>query len=192
MKQPYWDVDSQIAAPYISDFLRTQMTDGPGTGEMALAIVTGLVEGFVEGIIQDIKESNDYGTGPDGQPIRGGTPPVPGGNGLRQFFKNARKINWKGVKQFGHTFSEHGEKRPVQSLIDRARSTGTPQGQWLDNSAAADFLAPFDGLLQGPASVKLPPGLGQIVNPDGTITAATRAILIPKPGGGFRTAFPIP
>jgi hypothetical protein len=45
------------------------------------------------------------------------------------------------VKSFQHTFLKHGEGAKVtRSLTDSARSTGKPQGQWLDNQAAADLL----------------------------------------------------
>ncbi len=66
--------------------------------------------------------------------------------------KALKKVNWKSVKQFGHTFSQHGAKRSVQSLIDRARA----------------------------------------IYADGSIGNAGHAILVPVPGGGLRTAFPIP
>jgi hypothetical protein len=52
-------------------------------------------------------------------------------------------INWspKSVKTFGRTFNEHGSGAGnLRSLTDRARSTGNPQGQWVDNQAASDFL----------------------------------------------------
>jgi RHS repeat-associated protein len=100
------------------------------------------------------------------------------------------KCNWRSVKRFGHTFSRHGAKRAIQELVDRARALG-PQGQWLDNEKAADFLAQFEGRLTGPTTVPLPPGLGQIVNADGSIVPAVQATLVPSPTG-FTTAYPIP
>lgn len=45
--------------------------------------------------------------------------------------------NWspKSVKTFGHTFSEHGSGAGnIMGLTDRARSTGTPQGRWVEIS----------------------------------------------------------
>ena len=106
--------------------------------------------------------------------------------------KALKKVNWKSVKQFGHTFSEHGAKRSVQSLIDRARATGIEQGRWLDNQKAAEFLSQFEGQISGPIGVKLPEGLGQVIYADGSIGNAGHAILVPMPGVGLRTAFPIP
>lgn len=79
----------------------------------------------------------------------------------------------------------------TRSLIGRAASTGKSQGQWLSNEAAASFLQQFDGQLAGPTGVYLPSGLGQIIRPDGSTAPALRAILIPRQGGGFRTAFPV-
>jgi hypothetical protein len=67
-----------------------------------------------------------------------------------------------------------------------------PQGQWLDNEAAAQFLAAERPYIRGPASMTIPPGLGQIIMPDGSIVSATRATLVPSDKGGFTTAFPIP
>jgi RHS repeat-associated protein len=100
--------------------------------------------------------------------------------------------SWKSVKEFGHTFNTHGQGPKVtRSLIGRAGQSGQAQGQWLNNEAAANFLRQFDGLLSGPAGVNLPKGLGQVIKPNGSIVPATRAILIPKGGGGFRTAFPV-
>jgi hypothetical protein len=44
------------------------------------------VEGFVEGIRESLRE--DYGTAPDGSPMLGGTPPLPGGPGLKKLLPN--------------------------------------------------------------------------------------------------------
>jgi hypothetical protein len=60
---------------------------------------------------------------------------------------------WKSQKQFGHTFKEHGAgSKRTQSLTDQARDTGVPQGQWLDNQEAANFL--HEQAIDGPASVR--------------------------------------
>jgi hypothetical protein len=101
--------------------------------------------------------------------------------------------SWKSKPFWGHTFETHGQGSSVtRSLTGRAGGTGTPQGQWLNNEGAADFLRQFDGVGQGPFSVRIPPNTGQIINPGGAITQTTRATIIPKPPGGFRTAYPIP
>ena len=44
---------------------------------------------------------------------------------------------WKRGSLFGHAFTRHGAgAKLLKSLIDKARDKG-PQGQWLDNEAAA-------------------------------------------------------
>jgi RHS repeat-associated protein len=99
---------------------------------------------------------------------------------------------WRSVKIFQHTFKKHGQGAKVTgSLADTARSTGKPQGQWLDNQAAADLLQSHRAELVGPASIRIPDGLGQVIMPDGSIVNATRATLIPGPNG-FKTAYPVP
>lgn len=100
--------------------------------------------------------------------------------------------NWKSVKTFQHTFKKHGQGAKItRSLTDTARSTGKPQGQWLDNQAAADLLMSHRGAINGPTTISIPSGLGQVIRPDGTIIPATKAILVPGPNG-FVTAYPIP
>jgi hypothetical protein len=99
--------------------------------------------------------------------------------------------NWNSVRTFGHTFNEHGAgPRNLRSLTDRARSTGNPQGQWLNNEAAAEFLSQVYVPGSGPFGVKLPEGLGQVVMPDGTIVDAPYAYVIPNANGVIRTAYP--
>jgi RHS repeat-associated protein len=99
--------------------------------------------------------------------------------------------NPKSRPQFGHTFDTHGEgEKNTQNLAGRAAGTGDPQGQWLDNQKAADALSQHYPLDQ-PKVVDIPPGLGQVINPDGTTTPATRAQLVPKQDGTFKTAYPI-
>lgn len=107
---------------------------------------------------------------------------------------NTGCVNWspKSTKTFGHTFNTHGAGvKNTQSLIDRARSTGNMQGQWLDNDAAAEFLQGVHVEGAGPRSVQIPEGLGQVIMPDGTIVPARAATLVPSPGGLYKTAFPI-
>ena len=104
-------------------------------------------------------------------------------------------INWnpKSIKTWGHTFNTHGAgAKNTQSLIGRAASTGSHQGQWLNNEAAAEMLKGYHGANEPFSIVKLPEGMGQIIHPNGSITPATRATIVPKPGGGFRTGYPVP
>jgi len=44
--------------------------------------------------------------------------------------------------------------------------------------------------LDGPVSVSIPKGLGQVIKPDGSVVEATRATLVPGPNG-FVTGYPI-
>ncbi|THF72490.1 polymorphic toxin-type HINT domain-containing protein, partial [Cohnella fermenti] len=104
---------------------------------------------------------------------------------------NTGACNWKSVKQFGHTFSTHGEgTKNTKSLIDRARSTGNNQGQWLDNQKAADFIA-SKGTLTEATTFDLPAGMGQVITPTGEIVPATKVIIVPS-ATGVKTAYPIP
>ncbi len=97
--------------------------------------------------------------------------------------------NWKSVRQFGHTFSEHGAgAKNTGRLVDRARGTGNPQGQWLNNEAAAEILGALK--VDGPATFRIPKGLGQVIKPDGTIVTTEWATAVPR-GDGLRTAFPV-
>ncbi|WP_256818857.1 RHS repeat domain-containing protein [Pseudomonas putida] len=98
------------------------------------------------------------------------------------------KVNWKSVKQFGHTFSVHGAgAKNTQRLTDRAR-TGNNQGQWLNNEEAAKIIAKIKS--NEPTKIKIPEGLGQVITPHGDIIPTRAAIVVPK-DGGIRTAYPI-
>ena len=93
-------------------------------------------------------------------------------------------------KKIGHTFTKHGSANTEQ-LLQQAKNSGMPVGQWLDNAAAEKFIAEHLGeLSQGAKVFDLPEGLGRIINPDGTFTAATKAKLVPS-GSGVKTAFPL-
>ncbi|MDT0544607.1 RHS repeat-associated core domain-containing protein, partial [Streptomyces lonegramiae] len=108
--------------------------------------------------------------------------------------KQASELNWniKSRPTFGHSFSEHGaEPEITRSLTDRARSTGTPQGQWLNNEKAFEFLKDHYDPNGGVREVEIPKGMGQVIMPDGKIVEATHARLVPKPDGTYKTTFPI-
>ncbi|MFF8791217.1 DUF6531 domain-containing protein [Streptomyces sp. NPDC015125] len=118
-----------------------------------------------------------------------------------------KPVNWtpKGVKAFGHTFSDHGMKNSVQKMADRARNkrlnpknaTGEekPQGQWLDDDAAAKFLhSHHDPSLTHASQLRvipIPEGLGRVVREDGSFVPATHAKLIPSASGYYKTAYPV-
>nr|WP_234340660.1 RHS repeat-associated core domain-containing protein [Streptomyces sp. NRRL F-5630] len=103
-------------------------------------------------------------------------------------------VNWasNSVKTWGHTFKTHGAgAKNTKALTDRARSTGNQQGQWLDNDAAADFLKGLHVEGAGPRSVQIPEGMGQVIMPDGSISQARAATVVPSPNGLYKTGFPI-
>jgi hypothetical protein len=75
--------------------------------------------------------------------------------------------------------------------MDRARSTGQAQGQWLDTNATAVFLRDSHLPGAGPRGVSIPEGLGQVIMPDGSVIPAIRAVLVPGRNGLYKTAFPV-
>ncbi|WP_156757448.1 coiled-coil domain-containing protein [Actinokineospora pegani] len=92
---------------------------------------------------------------------------------------------------FGHTFKTHGSgAKNLRKLVDRARTTNNDQGQWLDDDAAVELLKQAYGPGFSPKIVPLPPGLGHVIKPDGSIVPALRAILIPSGNGLYKTAYP--
>ncbi|WP_258052906.1 RHS repeat domain-containing protein [Streptomyces sp. Ru73] len=104
------------------------------------------------------------------------------------------ELNWsaKSRPTFGPVFSEHGAgAKNTQSLIDRARSTGKPQGRWLDNDKGVDFLKAQHGPDGAVREVAIPKGMGHVIKPNGEIVEATLARLVPKPHGTYKTAFPV-
>ncbi|WP_249679811.1 RHS repeat domain-containing protein [Pseudomonas abieticivorans] len=90
------------------------------------------------------------------------------------------KFNWKSVKQFGHTFSEHGaEARNTQRLLDRARGTGKNQRQWLNNDQASQIIGSIK--INEPTKIQIPPDLGQVITLNGDIITVRAAMLMPNP-----------
>lgn len=118
----------------------------------------------------------------------GGTPTGVGAWPADAAFFNT---NWKSVPTYGHTFLRHGQgSRLTRNLAGEAMGSGVPQGQWLNNQAAAEIIAGHHPYLTGPATVPIPTGVGQVILPTGQIVPATRAVLVPN-GAGFRTAYPV-
>ena len=95
--------------------------------------------------------------------------------------------NWRSVKQFGHTFNVHGAQN-TQGLLGRASGTNSPQGQWLNNEYAANFLSTLN--VSEATRVRIPDGLGRVIMPNGGFVQAQWATVIPG-ANGLRTAFPI-
>nr|WP_257454672.1 hypothetical protein [Archangium lipolyticum] len=101
--------------------------------------------------------------------------------------------NWKSQRTFGHTFSRHGHGlKNTNNLRGRAAGTGTPQGQWIDNEAAARYLKDVRSGLEGPAVIPIPEGMGQVIMPDGSILPVRHALVVPTVRGGIETAYPVP
>ena len=93
-------------------------------------------------------------------------------------------------RRFGHTFERHGQDATAFGT-NRARAMGQPNGQFLDDQAAARFIVDnLDKVKNGAVSLPIPANLpARIINPDGTFSPATSVRLIPG-GGGVRSAYP--
>jgi hypothetical protein len=92
---------------------------------------------------------------------------------------------------FGHTFIRHG-LNATRYLIGRGRATGMPQGQWLDEQAAARFIqANAHKAANGAIDVPLPSHIrARVIMPQGYTLTPTHARLVP--GNRFvKTAYPI-
>lgn len=93
-------------------------------------------------------------------------------------------------KRLGHTFTKHGIENTNQLQL-QAENSGLAQGQWIDKLAAEQII--FDNLgslKNGAINVPIPEGVGRVINPNGTISPATHARLIPS-GSGVKTAYPL-
>jgi RHS repeat-associated protein len=128
---------------------------------------------------------------PEPPPVKsspGTEPPLP--NAPRP----AKPLNWspKSRPTFGHTFETHGAgPKSTKGLTGRAAGTKQPQGQWLNNEAAADLLKKASESTSGPRTIPIPEGMGRVVMPDGSFVPAAQAKLIPNGSGGYITAYPI-
>ena len=92
-------------------------------------------------------------------------------------------------KRIGHTYSKHGSHN-TDELLQQAKGSNSPQGQWIDDVAAEEYIFNnLDKLKNGAKTIELPKGLGRVVNPDGTFTPATHVRLVPS-GSGVKTAYP--
>ena len=67
-------------------------------------------------------------------------------------------------------------------------SRSAPTGQWLDNEAATSYLSGIK--VDGPATVPIPEGLGQVINADGSIVPSKLAVMVPS-ANGIRSAYPV-
>ena len=104
---------------------------------------------------------------------------------------NLKWGNPKSKPTYGHTFSEHGQKMKPNQLIDRARNKGHQVGQYLDDNAAADFIASVAKKGEGVHDVSLPTNIkGRGYLPNGTEIVPEMARVIVKSDGSVRTSFP--
>ncbi|WP_309680230.1 hypothetical protein [Asaia bogorensis] len=94
--------------------------------------------------------------------------------------------------KFGHTFETHGEDN-TNFLLKKVQGSGQPQGQFLDNQAAARFISEnLQKLKNGAVSLPVPKNLSvRIINPDGTFASARNIKIVPS-GSGVKTAYPEP
>ena len=106
----------------------------------------------------------------------------------------AKDIKWdnpKSIVAYGHSVSKHGSKRKKQQFIDRARSTGKDQGQWIDDMfiVEAQKLAPFK---PGSHIVEMGKPIGRVFCPDGSVVEnVEKAIVVRKANLTVRTSYPI-
>jgi len=113
--------------------------------------------------------------------------------GLQDLMETDAKFKWGNPKSgptYGHTFLDHTQRLKPQQLIDRATAKGHQIGQWLDDKAAADFIADVAQKGPGTYDVPVPARMGRSFLPNGTELRPDMARVVVKPDGSVRTAFP--
>ena len=105
----------------------------------------------------------------------------------------AEKIIPLTKSRFGHTFTEHGANTNVEYLEYRAKGSGNPIGQFLDDQAAARFIEEnIKKTANGAVTLPIPENIpARIFLPDGSTIAPQGIHLVPG-GGGVKTAYPVP
>jgi hypothetical protein len=91
---------------------------------------------------------------------------------------------------YGHAVETHGAQRPGYKLIDRARTTNTPQGQWIDNHliVEAEMRAP---LTPGEHVVNMGKPVGKVYLPNGQVLDNVQIVkVIRRTDGTLKTAYP--
>jgi RHS repeat-associated protein len=123
-----------------------------------------------------------------------GNTPGEGGGDIREPGEGIPvEANWGNPESrpaYGHSVSEHGAKRPTQELVDRARGTGNPQGQWYDDMfiVEAEQLAPLE---VGENIVEMSKPAGRVIFPDGSIVENVTVVkVIRRPNLTVKTSFP--
>jgi RHS repeat-associated protein len=125
-----------------------------------------------------------------------------GALGAYRGFRDAKALGnnpWTGKQnkveitksKFGHTFDNHGESA-TEFVTKRASGSGSPQGQFLDDQAAAKFINENLGrTANGAVDIPMPKGFpARVINPNGTISTPTHIRLVPG-GNGVKTAYPL-
>jgi len=113
--------------------------------------------------------------------------------GLQDLIETDAKFKWGNPKSgptYGHTFLDHTQRLKPQQLIDRATAKGHQIGQWLDDNAAAQFIADVAQKGPGTYDVPVPARMGRSFLPNGTELQPDMARVVVKPDGSVRTAFP--
>lgn len=138
------------------------------------------------GVVTTVADVMSFGMG--GFVIKGG---------VKALIKaSSKEIAEQGIVQFskkvfGHTFTTHGDDM-TEFLINRAKGSKSPQGQFLDNQKAADFIREnLSKTTQGAIDIPIPKDFpARVIMPDGSFKAATHIKLVPG-GKGVKTAYPL-
>lgn len=99
--------------------------------------------------------------------------------------------NPKSGPTYGHTFDDHGQKVTDRQLADRARGMRHQIGKFLNNQAAAVYLAEVAKKGPGVYDLPLPSHIkGRVFLPNGTELTPDRIKVVIKEDGSIRTAYP--
>jgi len=163
------------------------------SGEILPALALLCLRGATQSIAQDLVLSSLSGRKPEIDWGSAARSCLTGGlNKATGLMKAARKASRLSKAKFGHTFTTHGQNN-TNFLMKRAAGSGKPQGQFLDDQAAARLIQQNLGNLNnGPITVSIPKGFpARIINPDGTFSPASGVRIVPS-GNGVKTAYPVP
>ena len=121
---------------------------------------------------------------------------------LTDFFQSATGLNPPYVvsgpmygKRIGHTFTKHGSHN-TKGLVYQSANSPIPQGQWLNDEAAEEFIARhLHQTITGEVDIPITGTSAEIIcrmfRADvRLISSATHIRLVPS-GSGVRTAFPL-
>lgn len=121
---------------------------------------------------------------------------------LVDFFRSAIRLSPQYIvsglmygKRIGHTFAKHGSHN-TKGLVYEAANSPIPQGQWLNDEAAEEFIArhlhqTITGVVDIPITGTSAEMICRMFRADERkISRATHIRLVPS-GSGVRTAFPL-